>query len=247
MICCRPLQIVRPANELESRFAEGVGSRFRATTVRGGESSSENDSRPLPHGVPPNQIWSRFQHDAERFARGHQIERAGRCRPAAGCAWPTARRARPGSHQLDRLADMLAGRIAAADHADLAVVDLAAVQLQHAVSDRQRGEQADGAALADQIQRHLLRLGRRSGDDHHVGAQPAGRLLDALDQVLAGRVDQQITSELSCLSQRVGATSASTIVPAPIARATQAFIKPIGPAPRTATTSPSCTWHWRRH
>jgi hypothetical protein len=36
-----------PANELESRFADGVGSRFRAEGVPRGESLHENDSRPL--------------------------------------------------------------------------------------------------------------------------------------------------------------------------------------------------------
>jgi protein O-mannosyl-transferase len=45
-----------PANEFASRFAEGVGSRFRRRRFLCGSSLPENDSRPRSHRVPPNQI-----------------------------------------------------------------------------------------------------------------------------------------------------------------------------------------------
>ena len=45
-----------PANEFASRFAEGVGSRFRRKRFLCGSSLPENDSRPRSHRVPPNQI-----------------------------------------------------------------------------------------------------------------------------------------------------------------------------------------------
>jgi hypothetical protein len=52
----RSPEVLGPANELVSRFAEGVGSRFRRKRLPYGSSLPENDSRPRSRSVPPNQI-----------------------------------------------------------------------------------------------------------------------------------------------------------------------------------------------
>jgi hypothetical protein len=49
-----------PAKGLVSHFADGVGSRFRASTVPCGQSSPENDSRPPPARRPPIEIRHLF-------------------------------------------------------------------------------------------------------------------------------------------------------------------------------------------
>jgi hypothetical protein len=65
-----------PANELLSRFAEGVGSRFRRKRLPCGSSLPENDSRPRSRSVPPNHRQCRQPGLGER-ASGRRVARDG--------------------------------------------------------------------------------------------------------------------------------------------------------------------------
>ena len=169
----------------------------RRTTCRRTDIPVRPQNDPLSDGQEcPSYAWVAAMaeptgsgpHDhAQRLARLHQLESS--CTSSSGRTWEASLSAGTcrGGEQFDGFLDVPGGRIAGADHAQLAVVNRTAIDVEHGTAGRQRGEQDHAAAFADQMHGLLLRCGGRSGHDRHIGPQAVGVRHHTLGQILLGR------------------------------------------------------------